>query len=226
MVATLDRFSLEGGIQGMKKFFVTLLVGLAALGAAWAQEGTQEAAVRVVHLVPNGPNVDITLNGEAALQGLAAGTVSGYVSVPAGQYDVEVIAAGGTVAAEPGAQAETPAGDVGAVGTEVDAVGAELGEAGNELEQAVTGGAAEVEQAVTGRSSRRLQAALQVLPGRICRRYKRPFPPFSLPSEKPSTRRILSLPKTKSKRRSRISRPCRSVPPPTIRFKGCRKRSR
>ena len=79
-----------------KRFFVTLLVGLlAALGAAWAQEGTQEAAVRVVHLVPNGPNVDIVLNGESALQDLAAGTVSGYVSVPAGQYDVEVVAAGG-----------------------------------------------------------------------------------------------------------------------------------
>ncbi len=82
-----------------KQFFVLLLVGLfAALtvsAVAWAQEGTQEAAVRVVHLVPNGPNVDIVLNGEAALQGLAAGTVSGYVSVPAGQYDVEVLAAGG-----------------------------------------------------------------------------------------------------------------------------------
>ena len=115
MVATLDRFSLEGGIQGMKKrFFVTLLVSLlAALGAAWAQEGTQEAAVRVVHLVPNGPNVDITLNGETTLQGLAAGTVSGYVSVPAGQYDVEVLAAGQGVAsaeqAQIGTQETTPA---------------------------------------------------------------------------------------------------------------------
>ena len=139
-----------------KRFFVTLLVGLsAALSAAWAQEGAQEAAVRVVHLVPNGPNVDITLNGEAALQGLAAGTVSGYVSVPAGQYDVEVVAAGGTAAA---AQAEVPAGDAEAVGTEVDAVGTELGEAGNELEQAVTGGAAEVEQAVTGTATELEQA--------------------------------------------------------------------
>ena len=78
-----------------KQFFVTLLVALfAALTVAWAQDSTQEAAVRVVHLVPNGPNVDIHLNGQPALQDLAAGTVSGYVSLPAGQYDVEVIAAG------------------------------------------------------------------------------------------------------------------------------------
>ena len=78
-----------------KQFFVTLLVALfAAFTVAWAQDSTQEAAVRVVHLVPNGPNVDIYLNGEPALPDLAAGTVSGYVSVPAGQYDVEVIAAG------------------------------------------------------------------------------------------------------------------------------------
>ena len=124
MVATLDRFSLEGGIQGMKKrFFVTLLVGLfTALSAAWAQEGTQEAAVRVVHLVPNGPNVDITLNGETALQGLAAGTVSGYVSVPAGQYDVEVLAAG-----EAGLDADVADAEAEAEVEEVEGVAPDVG---------------------------------------------------------------------------------------------------
>ena len=91
-----------------KQFFVTLLVALfAAFTVAWAQDSTQEAAVRVVHLVPNGPNVDIYLNGEPALPDLAAGTVSGYVSVPAGQYDVEVVAAGQGLQPTGGAQPAT-----------------------------------------------------------------------------------------------------------------------
>ncbi len=87
-------------------------------GAGWArvsaQEGTPGATpaaglsctadlgivrsaktcVNVVHASPDAPDVDVYLNGTLAIAGLAFGTASGFVAVPAGTYRVQVTAAG------------------------------------------------------------------------------------------------------------------------------------
>jgi Domain of unknown function (DUF4397) len=61
-----------------------------------AQTGT--AMVRVAHLSPNTPNVDIWLDGKVveALKNVPFKAVSGYLSIPAGKHDVAVYAAGTT----------------------------------------------------------------------------------------------------------------------------------
>ena len=57
--------------------------------------GTDEAAVRVAHLSPDAPAVDVTVgNGSAVLaENVSFGEASDYVAVPAGDYTVEIRAA-------------------------------------------------------------------------------------------------------------------------------------
>ena len=98
---------------------VLLLVALG--GAAWlspaaAQDATPEpmaspaggpadcapplglppgsACVTVVHAVPNAPDVDVSVDGAAVIEGLAFGTSSGWIGVPAGEHRVQVAPAG------------------------------------------------------------------------------------------------------------------------------------
>ena len=53
-----------------------------------------DGRVRVAHMSPNAPNVDVYLNGDAVLEDVAFGAVSGYLSVPAGDHDVTITPAG------------------------------------------------------------------------------------------------------------------------------------
>lgn len=50
--------------------------------------------VRVIHASPDAPAVDIRLNGAVAIPNLAFNEFAGYVALPAGSYDVEVVPAG------------------------------------------------------------------------------------------------------------------------------------
>ena len=52
------------------------------------------AMVRVGHLSPNAPNVDVYVDGDAVLEDVAFGAVSPYLEVPAGEREVEITAAG------------------------------------------------------------------------------------------------------------------------------------
>ena len=74
---------------------LALVVALALAAPALAQ-GTPEAQVRVAHLSPDAPNVDVSVNGEpvAALQNVPYGTVSPYLPLPAGTQQVTVYPAG------------------------------------------------------------------------------------------------------------------------------------
>jgi hypothetical protein len=74
---------------------LALLVALALAAPALAQ-GAPEAQVRVAHLSPDAPNVDVSVNGEpvAALQNVPYGTVSPYLPLPAGSQQVTVYPAG------------------------------------------------------------------------------------------------------------------------------------
>lgn len=53
-----------------------------------------EAAVRVAHLSPDAPNVDIYLAGDKVLSDVAYGTISHYLEVDTGSYNVRITAAG------------------------------------------------------------------------------------------------------------------------------------
>lgn len=74
----------------------------AALPAA-GQSGS--ASVRVAHFSPDAPNVDVYVNGEAALTDVAYKDVSDVMSMPAGSYDIAVRPAGAAADSDPVLQA-------------------------------------------------------------------------------------------------------------------------
>jgi hypothetical protein len=53
-----------------------------------------DACINVVHASPDAPAVDVYLDGQQALTGLAFGKTSGWVAVPAGDHQVQVTATG------------------------------------------------------------------------------------------------------------------------------------
>ncbi len=57
-------------------------------------EPEEMAGVRVAHLSPDAPNVDVYVDGDAVLEDVPFRTVSDYLELPAGEYDIEVTAAG------------------------------------------------------------------------------------------------------------------------------------
>ena len=84
---------------------LALLIGL-TFTVAHAQQ--ESAAVRVAHLAQGGPNVDIYVDGARALQGVEAGTVSSYASLPSGEHQVDVYEEGqGPSEDETGGDVET-----------------------------------------------------------------------------------------------------------------------
>jgi Domain of unknown function (DUF4397) len=76
-------------------FGLALLAALAFAAPALAQ-GSEDAQVRVAHLSPDAPNVDVYVNGEPALTDIPYTTVSSYLSLPAGTQQVTVYATGDT----------------------------------------------------------------------------------------------------------------------------------
>jgi hypothetical protein len=58
--------------------------------------GPEDAQVRVAHLSPDAPNVDVYVNGEPALTDVPYTTVSSYLSRPDGTQQITVYAAGDT----------------------------------------------------------------------------------------------------------------------------------
>jgi hypothetical protein len=63
-----------------------------SMGTATSTQGT--ANVRVVHASPNAPAVDVYVDGNAVLEGVAFGAVSDYLELSAGSHAVEITAAG------------------------------------------------------------------------------------------------------------------------------------
>jgi len=53
-----------------------------------------DSCVNVVHASPDAPAVDVYLDGTKALEGLGFGGASGWVAVPAGDHQVQVVPAG------------------------------------------------------------------------------------------------------------------------------------
>ena len=74
---------------------LALMTALALVAPAFAQ-GTGQAQVRVAHLAPDAPNVDVYVNGDPVLTDVPYTTVSEYLSLPAGTQQVTVYATGDT----------------------------------------------------------------------------------------------------------------------------------
>jgi len=88
----------------MRRSLLTGAIALIALNAApvmaqdasMAPEMSAEAGtamVRVLHASPDAPAVDIYANGAEILSDVPFGTISGYLEVPAGEYQIQVFAA-------------------------------------------------------------------------------------------------------------------------------------
>jgi len=77
-----------------------LVAGMAiARPNAIAQEaGAADATIRLVHALPGGPPVDVTIDGASVAQGLAFGATTEYAALPAGDHQVQVLASGETTA--------------------------------------------------------------------------------------------------------------------------------
>jgi hypothetical protein len=73
--------------------FLAALVALLGISSVGAQSD-ENAWVRIVHASPDAPAVDIWVDGEVAIPGLAFGEATDYVELPAGDYDVAVTPAG------------------------------------------------------------------------------------------------------------------------------------
>lgn len=77
---------------------LTIMLGLCALLGAFSSAvfaaPADNAYVRVVHASPAAGNVDVYVDGTALLTNFAFGTVTGYVSVPAGSHQIQVAPAG------------------------------------------------------------------------------------------------------------------------------------
>jgi hypothetical protein len=86
------------------------------------------ASVRVAHLSPNAPNVDVYVDGDAVLEDVAFAAVSDYLDVPAGTRAVEITAAGD-------ADTSVFEGDV-PVEADTDYTIAAAGEIGDDADQA------------------------------------------------------------------------------------------
>ena len=71
------------------------MTALALVAPAFAQ-GADQAQVRVAHLAPDAPNVDVYVNGDPVLTDVPYTTVSEYLSLPAGTQQVTVYATGDT----------------------------------------------------------------------------------------------------------------------------------
>lgn len=69
-------------------------VAMAGCTAALGIGAEGDACINVVHASPDAPAVDVYLNGSLALEGLEFGANSGWVAVPAGDYQVQVTPAG------------------------------------------------------------------------------------------------------------------------------------
>ena len=67
------------------------------LVAGWAGTALAAADLRVAHLSPDAPAVDVWLDDQVALSGVAYPAFSPYLDVPAGEHRVRVFAAGSQV---------------------------------------------------------------------------------------------------------------------------------
>jgi len=83
--------------------FGSLLLSACGAGTEIGDEPTGEAQLRAVHAAPDAPAVDIYVAGEEQplISNLAYGEATHYLTLPAGEYEIEIRAAGAGAATDP-----------------------------------------------------------------------------------------------------------------------------
>ena len=71
-------------------------VDMGSASAALGMGTEMDAFVNILHASPDAPAVDIWVDGAKAVEGLAFGSATGWVALPAGDHQVTVTPAGGT----------------------------------------------------------------------------------------------------------------------------------
>jgi hypothetical protein len=89
----VPELTLDNGVA-YSVYAIGSLANESLTAVALVDADTREANVRVAHLSPDAPAVDVFVNGEAALEGVSFGDISGYLPVPAGEYRLQVAPAG------------------------------------------------------------------------------------------------------------------------------------
>jgi hypothetical protein len=100
---------------------------LAFAGPASAHGGAATAKVRAFHNSPDTPAVDIYVNGAKTLSDVTYGTLSGYLEVPRGTYNVQVKVAPSTEADPAALEADVR---LGSRPTTIAAIGSLTGDGG------------------------------------------------------------------------------------------------
>ena len=94
-------------------------------------ESDPDASIRVAHLSPDAPNVDVYVAGDAVLEDVPYRTVSDYLDVQSGTYQVMITAAGDMDTVVYDQELEVPAGEftiaaLGELAEENEAFGVEV----------------------------------------------------------------------------------------------------
>src|SRR5579883_3152374 len=94
---------------------------------AFAASKADNAMVRVVHASPDAGTVDVYVDGTKLLSNFAFGTITNYVSVPAGSHEIKVAPAGQGIGAAVISQSVSVTGGmaytVAAIGTKSEGFG-------------------------------------------------------------------------------------------------------
>jgi hypothetical protein len=84
-------------MRAISRRALSLVAGAAlTIAVAIPAAAQSDAFVRVVHASPDAPNVDVWVDGSQALSDVPFTAVSDYLSLPAGEHNVQVTATGGT----------------------------------------------------------------------------------------------------------------------------------
>jgi hypothetical protein len=106
LIQKLARPARLAAVTGLA-FGLVGLVGPAASAASAAQAKSHDGWLRLAHLSPNTPAVDVYLysfgnpNAKIVLKHVTYGTVSGYQAVPSGEYTVAMRGAGASAGSKP-----------------------------------------------------------------------------------------------------------------------------
>src|SRR6056297_2473613 len=77
-----------------------------------SEEPEMDASLRVAHLSPDAPNVDVYLDGDAVLEDVPYRTVSDYLDIASGSYEVMITAAGDMETVVFDEELDVPAADI------------------------------------------------------------------------------------------------------------------
>lgn len=85
----IPEITLDNGVA-YSVYAIGSLANESLTAVALVDADTRQANVRVAHLSPDAPAVDVFVNGAAALEGVAYGAISEYLSVAPGEYQIQV----------------------------------------------------------------------------------------------------------------------------------------